>query len=349
MTGYLVSILTFVVLSALVGLALNIQWGQAGMVNFGLAGFFGVGAYVAAILSVRGAGPVSATVAAIVVTAAVSALVSLASIKLREDYLAITTLAFAEAIRLVSLNEEWLTGGSNGIRDIPRPFVGLIGGASYEAAYLGLCLVLLLVVYLLLERIVRSPFGRALRAVREDDVVSATLGKNVLVLRMKAFAIGGAVIGLAGALHAYYLTYIDPGQFASFVTVYAFMAVIAGGKGSNRGLLIGACTVMVLLEGSRFLKDFIPLPHCPASRCAAAHAHRHRFDSAFDLPTQRHGSGVSTENWPPHLNDRNEDNLKRKTNPCHAFQSRPSKTYRKTFGHFGKPCAPTAPSRTRPG
>lgn len=258
MTGYLVSILTFVVLSALVGLALNIQWGQAGMVNFGLAGFFGVGAYVAAILSVRGAGPVSATVAAIVVTAAVSALVSLASIKLREDYLAITTLAFAEAIRLVSLNEEWLTGGSNGIRDIPRPFVGLIGGASYEAAYLGLCLVLLLVVYLLLERIVRSPFGRALRAVREDDVVSATLGKNVLVLRMKAFAIGGAVIGLAGALHAYYLTYIDPGQFASFVTVYAFMAVIAGGKGSNRGLLIGACTVMVLLEGSRFLKDFIP-------------------------------------------------------------------------------------------
>lgn len=75
---------------------------------------------------------------------------------------------------------------------------------------------------------------------------------------MKAFALGGAVIGLAGALHAFYFTYIDPGEFAGFVTVYAFMSVIVGGKGSNRGLLIGACTVMLLLEGTRFLKDFVP-------------------------------------------------------------------------------------------
>ncbi|HEY0439542.1 MAG TPA: branched-chain amino acid ABC transporter permease [Xanthobacteraceae bacterium] len=258
MIGYLVSILTFVALAAMLGLALNIQWGQAGMVNFGLAGFYGLGAYVAAIVSTGGGDPVSATVAAIVLTAAASAVVALATIRLREDYLAITTLAFSEALRLVMLNETWLTGGSNGIRDIPRPFVGLIGGTHYEVAFLAACLTLLLVVYLLLERIVRAPFGRALRALREDDVVAATLGKDVLKLRMKAFAIGGAVVGLAGALHAYYFTYIDPGQFAGFVTVYAFMAVIAGGKGSNRGLLIGACTVMVLLEGTRFLRDLLP-------------------------------------------------------------------------------------------
>lgn len=258
MTGYLISILTFVSLAALLGLALNIQWGQAGMVNFGLAGFFGVGAYTAAILSVRGIDVVSATVAAILVTAATSAIVSLASIKLREDYLAITTLAFAEAVRIVTLNEEWLTGGSNGIVNIPRPLVALVGGANYEIAFLAIAAGSVLVVYVLLECLVRSPFGRALRAIRDDDVVAATLGKNVLSLRMKAFAVGGAVIGLAGALHAYYLSYIDPGQFAGFVTVYAFMAVIAGGKGSNRGLIIGACTVMVLLEGSRFLKDVLP-------------------------------------------------------------------------------------------
>ena len=263
MMGYLVSILTFVALAAMLGLALNIQWGQAGMVNFGVAGFYGVGAYTAAILSVRGADPLTATAAAIVITAAAAAAVSLASIKLRADYLAITTLAFAEAIRLILLNEGWLTGGSNGIRDIPRPLVGLIGGENYEAVFLAACLGLLLVVYVLLERLVRAPFGRALRALREDDVVAATLGKNVLMLRMKAFAIGGAVVGLAGALHAFYFTYIDPGQFASFVTVYAFMAVIVGGKGSNRGLLIGACTVMVLLEGTRFLKDLLPFLAAP--------------------------------------------------------------------------------------
>jgi ABC-type branched-subunit amino acid transport system permease subunit len=258
MIGYLIAILTFVSLAVLLGFALNVQWGQAGMLNFGLAGFYGVGAYTAAILSKAGADGVTATVAAIAMTAALSALVSLATLKLREDYLAITTLAFAELVRLVLTNETWLTGGTNGIRDIPRPFIGLVGGDQYELFFLLLCLVLVAATYLVLDRIIRSPFGRALRAVREDDVVAATLGKNVLALRVKAFAIGGAVVGLAGALHAYYFTYIDPGEFAGFVTVYAFMAVIVGGKGSNRGLLLGACTVMVLLEGTRFLKDFVP-------------------------------------------------------------------------------------------
>jgi branched-chain amino acid transport system permease protein len=258
MTGYLVAILTFVSLAVLLGFALNVQWGQAGMINFGLAGFYGVGAYTAAILSKNGADGFTATVAAIAMTAGLSALVSLATLKLREDYLAITTLAFSELVRLVLTNETWLTGGANGIRDIPRPLIGLVGGEGYELFFLLLCLVLVAATYLVLERIIRSPFGRALRAVREDDIVAATLGKNVLALRVKAFAIGGAVIGLAGALHAYYFTYIDPGEFAGFVTVYAFMAVIVGGKGSNRGLLLGACTVMILLEGTRFLKDFVP-------------------------------------------------------------------------------------------
>jgi branched-chain amino acid transport system permease protein len=258
MTGYLVAILTFVSLAVLLGFALNVQWGQASMINFGLAGFYGVGAYTAAILSKQGIDGFTATVAAVAMTAAVSAIVSLATLKLREDYLAITTLAFSESVRLVLMNETWLTGGTNGIRDIPRPLIGLIGGDQYEVFFLAVCLVLVAIVYLVLDRIIRSPFGRALRAVREDDLVAATLGKNVLALRVKAFAIGGAVIGLAGALHAYYFTYIDPGEFAGFITVYAFMTVIVGGKGSNRGLLAGACTVMVLLEGTRFLKDFVP-------------------------------------------------------------------------------------------
>lgn len=257
MIGYLVAILTFVSLAVLLGMALNIQWGQAGMLNFGLAGFYGIGAYTAAILAKSGADGLSATAAAICLTAGVSACVSLATLKLREDYLAITTLAFSELVRLVLLNETWLTGGSNGIRDIPRPLIGVVGAELYEFFFLLLCLASMAVTYAVLERLIRSPFGRALRAVREDDLVASTLGKNVLAFRVKAFAIGGAVIGLAGALHAFYFTYIDPNEFAGFVTVYAFMAVIVGGKGSNRGLLLGACTVMILLEGTRFLKDLV--------------------------------------------------------------------------------------------
>lgn len=258
MTAYLVSILTFVVFAVLIGFALNIQWGQAGMVNFGLPGFYGIGAYTAALLAIGGADPVSATLAAIAAGAFAAAIVALASARLSEDHLAITTLAFAEAIRLVLLNESWATGGANGIREIPRPFVTWIAPEAYEGAFLGLCLVLVLAVFLMLEILTRAPFGRALRALSDDDVVARALGKDVLALRVKAFAVGGAILGLAGALHAFYFTYIEPGQFAGFVTVYAFMIVIAGGRGSNAGLLIGAATVMLLLEGTRFLRDFLP-------------------------------------------------------------------------------------------
>jgi len=109
--------------------------------------------------------------------------------------------------------------------------------------------------FVALEILLHSPFGRAIRAVREDDIVATTLGKNVVLLRVKAFALGGAIIGVAGAFHAYYLTYIDPSQFSATITAYVFMAVIAGGRGSNRGLLLGAATIMVFIEGTRFLKD----------------------------------------------------------------------------------------------
>ncbi|MEO8188000.1 MAG: branched-chain amino acid ABC transporter permease, partial [Burkholderiaceae bacterium] len=106
--------------------------------------------------------------------------------------------------------------------------------------------------------IARSPFGRIVRAVREDDLVAATLGKDVLWARVRIFAIGGAFIGLAGSLHAFYYQYIDPTQFSTIVIAYAFMAVIAGGRGSHWGCIFGAAMVMLLLEGSRFVKDLIP-------------------------------------------------------------------------------------------
>ena len=123
---------------------------------------------------------------------------------------------------------------------------------------LGLAVALLLGTLWFLNAIARSPFGRVMRAVREDDVVAATLGKHVLWARVRIFAIGGAFIGLAGSLHAFYYQYIDPTQFSNIVIAYAFMAVIAGGRGAHRGTIWGAAVVMLLLEGSRFVKDLIP-------------------------------------------------------------------------------------------
>jgi len=258
MTAYLLTIVTLVAIAAIVGLALNVQWGLGGMVNFGLGGFYTLGAYSCAILATSGVPPLGAMLSAMAICAVACMLVSLISLRLSEDYLAIVTLGFAECIRLVVLNEAWLTQGALGIPGIPRPFSDRVGADAYPVLFVAFTLGMLALVYALFERIARSPFGRALRAVREDPVVASTLGKRVWWLRMRAFGLGGVAIGAAGSLHAFYYTYIDPAQFGPIITAYAFMAVIAGGRGSHLGLLLGAGSVMVLLEGTRFLKDWIP-------------------------------------------------------------------------------------------
>ena len=222
-----------------------------------LAGFVALGAYTCALVALAGWGSLVATLAAMAVCAVACGATALISLRLSDEYLAILTLGFGEVVRLIVLSEQWLTNGSLGLPGIPRPFQDVLPEKHYEVWFLGLCLAVVLILYTVLEILLRSPFGRAVRAVREDDVVAATLGKNVVWLRVRAFALGGAIIGIGGSLHAFYMTYIDPSQFSAILTAYAFMAVIAGGRGSNKGLLIGAVTIMTLVEGSRFLKDLI--------------------------------------------------------------------------------------------
>ncbi len=258
MIAYLLTIVTLVAIAAIVGLALNMQWGLGGMVNFGIGGFYTVGAYSCAILASSGVSPLAAMLLAMALCAISCMLVSLISLRLSEDYLAIVTLGFAECVRLVVLNEAWLTQGALGISGIPRPLADWVGSDAYQVFFAAFAIGVLALVFVLFERIARSPYGRALRAVREDPVVAATLGKRVWWLRMRAFGLGGIAIGAAGSLHAFYYRYIDPAQFGPIITAYAFMAVIAGGRGSHRGLLLGAGSVMVLLEGTRFVKDWIP-------------------------------------------------------------------------------------------
>jgi len=260
MISFLVLIGTVVCFSAILALALNFQWGLGGMVNFGLTGFYALGAYAAALLMLRaGANTFVATLGAMVVVAAVCGLVAFITLRVtEEDYFAIVTLGVGEMLRLVALNEDWLTKGALGLTGVPRPFGDVIPPEQYQYFLLGLALVLLLATLWFLNTIARSPFGRLVRAVREDDVVAATLGKNVLWVRVRIFAIGGGIIGLAGSMHGFYYQYIDPTQFSNIVIAYAFMAVIAGGRGAHRGAILGAAAVMLLLEGSRFLKDVVP-------------------------------------------------------------------------------------------
>ena len=186
-----------------------------------------------------------------------AALVTLGITRLRDDYLAIVTLGFAEVVRIIAENEIWLTRGTDGISGIPQPLKSTLG-SDFNLAYLVFCLVVLAIVLFVLERVRTSPFGRVLRAIREDAQVAAFAGKDVLTFKVKAFAIGGALAGLAGALYAHYSSYIVPEIYVPLLTIYIFLALTAGGIGNNWGAVFGAFVVVFFLESTRFLVGVIP-------------------------------------------------------------------------------------------
>jgi branched-chain amino acid transport system permease protein len=255
--AYLTAIVTLVGVRALLTLGLNVQWGMTGLVNLGAVAFFAVGAYTSALLAVGGVSLLLAWPAGVALAAIAGAGLSVVALRLREDYLAIVTLGFAEVLRLFLLNEAWLTRGANGVTGIPRPLHGWFSG-HYQLFYLLLVLVAVGLVYAALERVRRSPFGRVLRAIREDEVVAAVAGKPVFRFKVQAFALGAGVSGLAGVLFAHYLAYVEPNMFLPQESLYVWLALILGGSGNNRGALLGSLVLLGLLEGSRFAKDVVP-------------------------------------------------------------------------------------------
>src|SRR5947208_5520178 len=244
---------------ALMALGVNVMWGFAGMVNLGLVGFFAVGAYVSALATTKlGWSMASGMLSAALVAAAVGVVVSLVTVRLRGDYLAIVTLGFAETIRIVASNAIGLTNGTDGISGIPGPYRAALSPEAFNLLYLGIVGVIVAIVYVAAERLRASPFGRVLRAIRDDEQVAEVAGKHVAMFKVKAFAIGAAALGLAGALYGHYTSYIAPDIFVPLLTLYIKLALLTGGLGNNRGAVLGAVAVVFLLESSRFVIPLIP-------------------------------------------------------------------------------------------
>jgi branched-chain amino acid transport system permease protein len=259
MEAYIVAMLVFAGLYALMALGLNVIWGLAGMVNLGLVGFFAVGAYGSALLTTKLLWPMPLGWAAgAALAAGAGAVMAVIVARLRGDYLAIVTLGFAEVIRLVAANEIWLTNGTDGISGIPGPWRGEVSPQGFNLIFLVLVWSAVALCFFLCARISHAPFGRVLRAVREDEDVAAVAGKPVLWFKIRAFALGAAVVGLSGALYAHYNAYIAPDGFAPLLTIYIVLALTAGGVGAMRGAVVGALFVILLLEGTRFLAQEIP-------------------------------------------------------------------------------------------
>ena len=259
MENYLIAMAVSAGIYALMALGVNVIWGLAGMVNLGLVGFFAVGAYVSALLTLKLGAPIAGgMLAGAIVASLVGVLVALITVRLRGDYLAIVTLGFAETIRIVASNAIWLTNGTDGISGIPGPYRGTVSPEAFNLLYLAIVGAIVAVTYVWAERLRASPFGRVLRAIRDDEQVAAVAGKHVALFKVKAFAIGAAALGLAGALYGHYTSYIAPDIFVPLLTLYIKLALLAGGLGNNRGAVVGAFAVVFLLESTRFMIPLVP-------------------------------------------------------------------------------------------
>jgi len=368
LADFLITLLTFVAVYGLFGIGLNLKYGFTGLVDFGHVAYFMIGAYVTVVLtmpaSVRGyagvggfdlPGLLGAVVpggallgwllgiaGGMVAAALVSLLVGVPTLRLREDYLAITALGVATILTAVFENEEWLFNGPFGVRSVYEPLGGVFplslgsftlnmvafgglsvlsflaaavllvryargaggrtralvgvvtgafvlwyfvrplvagggavelqrnlmwlfdptagpeGGLDYDRFFLLFATALLAAGYRWVERTVNSPYGRVLRAVRDDEDVPKALGKATYRYKIQAMMVGSALGGAAGALYAIQLGFISPEQFASTLTFFAFTAVIVGGTANNAGVLLGTAVFWIINSGTRFLNGFVP-------------------------------------------------------------------------------------------
>ena len=254
---------------AIIVLGLNLQWGFTGLFNVGVAGFVALGAYTSALLTtpytagrLGGLGwPVAAGwLGAMGVTGLAGLVVGAVALRLRHDYLAITTFGIAVTIQLVANNATALTGGPFGVQFIPKPLQSWLGtGLPWTLAYLALSLTLLAIVYLALERLVRSPWGRVLRAIREDEAAAASLGKRPFLFRLQSFVIGSMLMGLGGAVYAHFVGFIAPEDFLPILTFQLWAMLIVRGSGNNRGAVLGAFVVWTFwASAGNLLRGWVP-------------------------------------------------------------------------------------------
>lgn len=328
--GYYVSLVIFTAIYALFSLGLNLQWGFTGLINFGHVAFMTVGAYATVLLSLQNVPLIIAVTVGAILAAFLGLLIGLATLRLREDYLSIVTIGVSEVLRLVALNEEWLTRGSFGVQSFPLPLAtfrptlfsrwmmiavlttivglaywqlwrwvrrqlqkatrpwfkdwtllltGLCAGFSlwlYSICALALynfsqnparnglmlvSVVVLALVFWRLEWLVRSPWGRVLKAIREDEEVAKALGKNVFWYKLQSLMLGGLIAGVAGALFAWQLSTVYPENFAPLITFYAWTIVVLGGAGNNVGTILGAVVFWAYFTVTRFLPDLVQFLH----------------------------------------------------------------------------------------
>ncbi len=269
--NWTVGFLTTVAIFAILALALNLQW-STGILNFGVAAFFMVGAYVSAVLTLPAPEGLESYVAgwglpvpvgwifAALAGAVLALLLGIPTLRLRDDFLAITTIGVAAILRSIANSVEGLVNrsrGLNGVQGFLEDWLNL--GENYRWIELAIALVLLLFVFWLLTRASSSPWGRALRAIRDNEETARASGKNTVRFRMAAFVLGALVMGLAGGIFAHRQGTISPLTFSDLLgTFFVWTMLIVGGSGNHRGAILGAVVVGFFWFGTPLIQESLP-------------------------------------------------------------------------------------------
>lgn len=266
---------------AILAISLNLESGYTGLTNFGVVAFFAVGAYASMLFTLGfpylGAGSdaslklnfMLSLVVGIAAASFAGYLISFTTLKLREDYLAIVTIACGEILRIIFLYEDWirpagtknLMGGFKGMT-IDNPFrsgIDIFGWMirfpdEFRTVYLGLVLVFLILTLVFVQALVNSPYGRVMKGLREDTDATESLGKGTFKFKTQILVIGSGIAGLAGGLYAYYIGFISPDSFLPTLTFTVWIMMIIGGKGNNYSVIVGAALITFLERSARLLK-----------------------------------------------------------------------------------------------
>jgi len=258
--NFIIYLLTMMGIYSLLAMSLNFQVGITGLINFGQVAFFCIGSYTSALLVVKAGAPIFVGfLGAMTLSGIMGYVMSIPTKSLKTDYWAIATLASGEIIRLIALNEDWLTDGPFGVMDIPQILKGVISKDAYPIFYLLFVVACILVAYFILNLLTQSPFGRNLKAIRDEEELCLSLGKDIQNLKLKAMVVAGVVAGLAGALFTFYIAYISPENFRPIETFLMWAMIIVGGRGNHLGAIVGAVVIQLFNVSTRFMANYVPL------------------------------------------------------------------------------------------
>lgn len=250
---YILHILTLAGIYIILTLSLNLLVGYTGLPALGHIAFACVGAYTSSLLALNyGVSPWLGLPLGALLAASLGVVIALPSLRLKGDYLALATFGFGIIVYSVTKNWVELTRGPMGLPGIPK---FAVFGFELQPTWSYLLLVVLFSVLtaLVIGRVVNSPFGRVLVSIREDEIASLSIGKNVNRYKLIAFVIGAFFAGIAGSLYAHYITFIDPSSFTAMESISVLLMVVFGGMGSIRGSFVGALALVILPEMLRFL------------------------------------------------------------------------------------------------